>query len=231
MVYVVQLKVNHKSPYTDLSNLLEEEHLIFYCNDYFDLIVIDGKITEDHITKIRETLNVENPPIYNASEVGNVNYIIIECKCVSSSQVSIDIILKNLGIQISPVMYSEGWEIHHFICLDRSNVSTIIGELREHFEVEILSLLEHEYFNPLAFFGLSADRLYSMLTQNQMELLIKAHGDGYYNIPREIKLYEIAESLNRSRYSVERAIRKAEMKIMGQVIPLVDLKLKMKKLS
>ncbi|TLZ93777.1 MAG: hypothetical protein E6J95_05620, partial [Methanobacteriota archaeon] len=61
------------------------------------------------------------------------------------------------------------------------------------------------------------------MTSKQMDALLKAHRYGYYTSPREVTTENIARSLGVSRSTYEEHLRKAENRIVGNLIPYLQL--------
>src|SRR5206468_9812537 len=57
----------------------------------------------------------------------------------------------------------------------------------------------------------------------QSDALLKAHRYGYYSSPRDVTTESIARSLGVSRSTYEEHLRKAENRIMGNLIPYLQL--------
>src|SRR5207253_10436562 len=65
--------------------------------------------------------------------------------------------------------------------------------------------------------------LFGDMTAKQMDALLKAHRYGYYTSPREVTTENIARSLGVSRSTYEEHLRKAENRIVGNLIPYLQL--------
>lgn len=223
MGFAIQLKVHDPSPYSQLKQVLTKQHIVVYCNDFYDMIVLEDKITPDLVDQIQGILQPDQPIAYDLNEVDPLKYIIVNSRWKTTKKQSLHNILSNQGIQLSPPLYIDEWEYHKFLCIKKSNISKILEDMRQHFEIEILSIEENTSYNPLDFIGLTPTTIHQNLSDAQVTLLVEAFKEGYYQIPRNTKLAEIAKSKNKSRYSVERAIRNAEKKVMEMVVPLIDL--------
>lgn len=146
----------------------------------------------------------------------------MDCSCENSYPIVQNIILKNYGIPISPVKYEKGWEFHRFVCINKKLVSKVIANLEENYEIKILSIKNDDFYVPLGFHGLGVSQFLDSLTKSQLSLLINAHNEGYYKIPRKVKLFDIASDLGISRYAVESRLRRGENTIMDLVLPILD---------
>ena len=50
---------------------------------------------------------------------------------------------------------------------------------------------------------------------------MQVYNEGYYKIPRNVKINDNAENLGLSRYAVESRLRRGENTIMNMVLPLL----------
>jgi predicted DNA binding protein len=59
------------------------------------------------------------------------------------------------------------------------------------------------------------------LTDRQLEALVEAHDRGYYEIPRETTTADIADAMGVHRRTVEEHLRRAEAKVVDEIIPYI----------
>ena len=60
--------------------------------------------------------------------------------------------------------------------------------------------------------------LLSVLTDKQRHILITAHNNGYYDYPKKIHSKELSEKVNLSKATLVQHLRKAEGRILGEII-------------
>lgn len=63
------------------------------------------------------------------------------------------------------------------------------------------------------------DRLFSLLTERQQEILQEAIEQGYYSVPRQVTHQDIAEELDCSGGTVGEHLRKIEAKLLSEITP------------
>ena len=196
-----------------------------YCNNYNDLIMVEAEITKEMIDQIKSTLNITGEISYSLDPVSFINYLIIDCICENNFSHITDIIQKHHGIETSPVLYEMGWEYHKFICINRNIISHILEILQSEFTLEILYIQEEQYYGPLSLYGISARQIMNNLTGGQRSIISEAYQKGYYEIPRRIKMSDLAEKYNLSRQAVETRLRRGENSIMDLVVPIFKIQL------
>lgn len=222
----IHLKVRNECEFSELSETLDKKQFFTFCNNYYDLIMMEGEISADDANIVKEKFGITSDITYTSNQDSAINYLIMDCSCENSYPIVQDSIMKNFGIPISAVKYEEGWEFHRFVCLSKKLVSKVLANLEESYEIEILSIKNDDFYGPLGFHGLGVSQFLSSLTKSQLTLLINAYNEGYYKIPRTIKLFDIASDLGLSRYAVESRLRRGENAIMDLVLPLLDFEQK-----
>lgn len=222
----IHLKVKNECEFSELTDLLGKKQFFTFCNNYYDLLMMDGEISNEDANIVKNKLGLKSDVKYTSNKESAINYMIMDCSCEANWPVVQDVILKNYGIPISPVKYEKEWEFHRFVCLDKEAVSNVLGDLKEKYEIEILSIKDDDFYGPLGFHGLAVSQFLDSLTKSQLSLLINAHSEGYYKIPRQVKLPDIATDLGLSRYAVESRLRRGENTIMDLVLPILDFEQK-----
>jgi len=70
---------------------------------------------------------------------------------------------------------------------------------------------------------MSADALFSGLTEKQMEAVLTAHRHGYYNLPRAADVKAIAAKEKVPRTTFQDHLMKAENKLVAALVPNIKL--------
>lgn len=65
----------------------------------------------------------------------------------------------------------------------------------------------------------TTERLFSLLTERQQEILQEAIRQGYYEVPRKVTHQDVAESLDCSGGTVGEHLRKIEAKLLNEITP------------
>lgn len=97
---------------------------------------------------------------------------------------------------------------------------TVIGEeevMRE--AMPAIPSTLHLKLEQLGEYEPNTERLFSLLTERQQEILQEAIRQGYYEVPRKVTHQDVAESLNCSGGTVGEHLRKIESKLLGEITP------------
>ncbi|MBU7039050.1 MAG: helix-turn-helix domain-containing protein [Theionarchaea archaeon] len=105
-----------------------------------------------------------------------------------------------------------------FIASEKKIVFSIISDsqtLRKMLQVfKAMKIIKSLSFHKATF---SKYNVLSCLTERQKEVMLTAHKNGYYNVPRDITAEELSEKLGISKATTVEHLRKAENRIISQV--------------
>jgi predicted DNA binding protein len=122
---------------------------------------------------------------------------------------------------VPPAIFRDGWGYFRVISLAEANTRELFRDLERRGPTELIRKREL----PLNVLPSSiwVNSLFSELTGKQLDAILKAHRHGYYTTPRQVKTESIAQSLGISRSTYEEHLRKAENRIMGSLMPYLQL--------
>ena len=223
MTIETTIKVKHLNcEFTELSQEINTTQFFTYCNGFFSMILTDGEITNEDLRVIEKKLKVPGKVKLVRDDESRLNYIIIQCKTNTCNSGVMRIIQKNFGITINPVKYYDGFEIHKFICINKTALSEILNEISNNYDLKLISTNEKIKNGPFSTYGISISQYLENLTDEQLSTILLAFKNGYYQIPRNTRLIDIAKEFGITRQAVEKRIRRAENSIMELVLPMID---------
>jgi predicted DNA binding protein len=126
-------------------------------------------------------------------------------------------------LNVPPVTYSHGWEYYRLIAFKHEDLAGLLQRLEERgFAYEILRKVPFDGFIASSL-TLTADALFSELTDRQMDALLTAHRNGYYLFPRKSDVQTIAAKKRVPRTTFQEHLKKAENKIVASLVPYIQL--------
>jgi hypothetical protein len=138
-----------------------------------------------------------------------------------------DSVIKLIGdlamLYVPPVMTEKGWDHHRVIAFRHNDWEELLSRLEKAgYTVEVLRKVPFNDFiaSPLM---LSADTLFSRLTDKQMEAFLAAYRNGYYKVPRKVDVKTIAAKRRVPRTTFQEHLSKAESKLAASLAPYVQL--------
>jgi predicted DNA binding protein len=227
--YETRFRAQHDCPYLDFSKSFEHGSLFGYCSREFDVMMVPGELKVENV-KLGKKLfkNFDQWKINTTGTDSKTTYIILDCDCDSfyfGDQNSITSrILKSGGMMKYPIIYEDGWEYHRVLCLNEKVVSNVLKLIQTLPTWEILANEDMGIDGLFKSQMLSIQEIIGDLTLHQADILAKAYEGGYYDIPRRIRIQDIADELKISRYGVEKVLRAGENKLIRSIMPYLYFK-------
>ncbi|MHA1984192.1 MAG: helix-turn-helix domain-containing protein [Candidatus Hodarchaeales archaeon] len=245
MVYEIRVRFKHSCPFLRFSKFFKTKPVYSYCSRTHDVIQLPERLSEDKKQKAQNLFpNFANWRINSPSHSSQPSIISMDCVCgVVYYHTLSSIIRENGGVPLYPVTYVNGWEYRKIICFNDSDAERVINAIKEKLseenkyrdekdfkrgirdsaifeELEVNNIGEDGLFRAQTFF---MSDIIENITNVQLNVLLTAYQEGYYEIPRRIKLEEIGKKMDRSRQAVEKSLRKAENKLINSVVPFLLL--------
>lgn len=217
-MYEIKVRIQHDCPYLNISKLFDFP-IYTYCSDLYDLIVIPKNINSDESEKISSyVVDKDSLEINQGGENTNTTYVYFRCMCNTETSIS-PRIQQHGGLVEHPIIYENGWENYKIICLNNKTQIAVLKFLQTIENHELVSIKDLGREGMFKSQFVSTHELIENITDRQIEVLARAFEGGYYEIPRNIKTEEIANSFNVSRAASEKSLRKAENAIMRVIMP------------
>jgi predicted DNA binding protein len=219
----VTLKATHKSFWIDLTRRFPSASVFIWCNRENDVVEVVVKNPENYPLVMEEIRAI---PVMNViEEVTDDHRLYLnvsECECMKQNTM-----VRHVGeldiLVIFPQMIENGWVYNRLIVFKHEDLE----ELLERFDkwgwfYKILRKVPVNGFIASTL-TMSADALFSGLTEKQMEAVLSAHRHGYYNLPRDADVQAIAARMKVPRTTFQEHLMKAENKLVSALIPHIQL--------
>ena len=148
---------------------------------------------------------------------------LITQKCICSRETTLHDNIQELEIlNLMPVYSAGGWNVYRFIAFKHEAFTELLnrGE-QKGFVVEV--------FEMVPFNGMVSDNLIPLntmianLTEKQMNAVVAAYNNGYYQTPRSVNVKKIAERVKVPRTTLQEHLNKAENKLISSIVPQILL--------
>ncbi len=209
--------------FTDLTRRFPSASVFIWCNRENDVMEIVVRNPEEYPLVVEEVRATHNRDVMEEIVDEQRLYLnVSECHCMKQ-----DTIVRHIGklniLNIFPNMIENGWVYHRLIVFRHKDLE----ELLKRFEkwgwyYKILRKTSFDGFVASSL-TMSADALFSGLTEKQMEAVLTAHRHGYYNLPRAADVKAIAAKKKVPRTTYQEHLMKAENKLMTALIPNIKL--------
>ena len=206
------LKVTHDCPFGNISRKFPSLKMFVWCNREHEVIeVIIGK--QEEYPAVMEEVSKLGGIIKEASDGHEIHLITKYCFCNTKNSVSRNIDESNL-LHVSPVIYDRGWEYYRLIAFRHEDLQRLMQHLEEKgFVFDVVRKVPFNGFIASSL-TLTADALFSNLTEKQIDALLVAYNQGYYRLPRNTDIQAIARKRRVPRTTFQEHLKKAENKLL-----------------
>jgi len=220
-LFEIVLKVTHDCPFCNISKKFPSLKMFIWCNTEHDLMEIILDKWEQYSAVIEE-VNKIGGNIEKSSDQNKVHLFTKKCNCTLENSISRNIEAFNL-LHIAPVIYEQGWEYYRIIGFRHKDLQRLMQKLED--KGIVFEILRKVPFNGFiaSSLTLTADTLFSDLTDKQMEALLTAYNYGYYRLPRKANVKAIADRKRIPRTTFQEHLKKAENKLVASLVPYVQL--------
>ena len=220
-LYEIVFKVTHDCPFGNISRRFPSLKMFLWCNREHEVIEMLTNDQEEYSAVMEEIVKLGGL-IEESSDRDSVHIVTKKCFCTTENSVSKNIDAFNL-LHVSPVVYERGWEYYRVIAFRHKDLKNLLQWLEEmNFTVEVLRKVPFDGFIASSL-TLTADALFSDLTEKQMDALLTAYSHGYYKLPRKNDVKTIASRKRVPRTTFQEHLKKAENKIVASLIPYIQL--------
>ena len=220
-LFEVAFKVTHDCPYCNLSKKYPRLKMFDWCNREYDVIELIMDEPDEYSAVIDEISKIKGM-VEKSSDLHNAHFFVKKCYCKTED--SVTRILDEFDfLQISPVIYRHGWEYYRVIVFRHEDLKALMQRFEKRgIKYEILRKVGFDGFIAGSL-TLTADALFSDLTEKQMDALLTAYSSGYYSLPRKANVQDIAHKKKVSRTTYQEHLKKAENKLVASLVPYVQL--------
>jgi len=219
----LETQPHSQSTWIDLTRKFPSASVFIWCNRENDVIEIVVRNPEEYpfVADEIRTLHIRDV-IEEIADEHRLYLNVHRCHCMKQ-----DTIVKHIGqlniLNIFPNMIENGWAYHRLIVFRHEDLEVLL----ERFEKWgwYYMILRKTPFDGFVSSSLtmSADALFSGLTEKQMEAVLAAHRYGYYNLPRAADVKAIASKEEVPRITFQEHLMKAENKLVSALIPNIKL--------
>ncbi len=218
--FEVQLRARINNPIHAITEKYPSLRIWTWCNYITDIHEITGDNIEDFNAAMDEFKTVYK--IIDESEISS-NVRLVTQKCICSHKTTVHDNIQELEIlNIMPVFASKGYEYYRLIAFRHEAIEVLFDRLNEH-------KIEVEIQEKAPFYGMVSDNLITLnslvskLTDKQMNAVIAAYNNGYYQTPREVNVGNIASRMHVPRTTLQEHLNKAENKLISSIVPQIQL--------
>jgi predicted DNA binding protein len=214
-----------QSTFIDLTRKFPSASVFIWCNRENDVIEVVVRNPEEY-PLVMEEIHAKRAHIKDIiEEIADDQRLYLnlhKCHCMKG-----DTIVRHIGklniLNIFPNMIENGWAYHRLIVFRHKDLEELLTRFEKWgWFYKILRKVPFDGFVASSL-TMSADALFSGLTEKQMEAILAAHRHGYYNLPRAADVKAIAAKEKAPRTTFQEHLTKAENKLMAALVPNIKL--------
>jgi predicted DNA binding protein len=164
--------------------------MFIWCNNDHDIIEIISVGRKDE-AEIMEELKQLSGIVEQTYEKGRIHLIVKQCACQYEGSIT-QLLDEFSMLQLHPVVHDEGWEYYRAIVFHHEDIDRLFQRFDEKgYQYEIIRKAPFEGVISSSM-TLTADALFSSLTEKQLSALVMAYSNGYYQFPRQTNVKDLA---------------------------------------
>jgi len=226
-LYETNLRLQHDCPFNDLSRQHPELVMSSWCNSQMDILEItagDPGAFEELAEDLKSMEKALRTKIIRKSNSGrNVQLLVRACGCFNVPAPVSPVFEKNNCLEVQPTIYREGWEYYRLISFSEKDLRRVFSTLEKYCRLEVISRRPVSSSSLKGTMLVSTGALFGGLTRKQVQALVFAVENGYYQVPRKVTTEQMAGKLKVPRTTYEEHLRKAEGKVIRSMVPYISL--------
>ena len=222
MLYHALVEIEYEQPQSILAFTVQHPavYVNLWCNWWLDVLEVhsqDNTIMNLQDNELKKFFG-EFSVLTSASKITPL--IIRTCQCPSSPVTTL--LHKYDSFHLPPVIYKENREILHVV-ITSAEADTMFDEIKQDSAIKNVSLRQLAPFKfpdqPYPIY-LSINDIVQNMTIKQINALVEAYNNGYYDLPRKTTTEDLAKKFQINRRTYEEHLRKAEKEIIVVLIPI-----------
>lgn len=235
-MYELLVKIRHENcPINLISDRHPNTTIVQWCNERTDIFEVKARLEEvkSVLRELKVLVHSVHGRIKHQSLDAHEGRLVIltsslKCACHRAMKLAktapvTETIEQHHCLPIKPMTYQAGWEHHRLVSFDDSKLTSLFKAMDRMGTTKIL--LKRKVDGDMAqdIFTVSLSRLFSDLTEKQLEALVEALDNGYYKVPRTITVGKLAQFRGVPRTTFEEHLHKAESKVLLSIAPFLSL--------
>lgn len=224
----IAFKVAFDGPLTEFSKRNPRAMVSLWCDWRREVVELSGASAEE-IEKLKSTLHPMTSFLehYVVSETTHV--LVLDCIGLPHDFVN-EAVDESHCVNVPPTRFENGWEHYNVVSFAEDRSRALFEKMRTGGRQVELVTKKRLHVQPLLNTrSVAVPALLSGITDKQLEALVLASRHGMYDTPRATTAANIADAVGLSRSTFEEHLRKAENKLMRNLIPYLELASKARK--
>lgn len=227
-LYETTFKLQHDCAINDLSKEYPYLHMSSWCNSEVDVLEIsaDDEAAFERFQKgmYHFEKKLHTKFVRKSESSRNIQMLIRHCNCNEIPAPVTPVFEKNNCLEIQPATYTGGWEYYRVISFREKDLRNVFATLEKYCTIEVISRRAIPSGAVKETMLVSTATLFGGLTRKQVQALVFAVENGYYQVPKKVTTEEMASKLKLPRTTYEEHLRKAEGKVLRSMAPYISMR-------
>ncbi|MFQ5838923.1 MAG: helix-turn-helix domain-containing protein, partial [Thermoplasmata archaeon] len=213
-MYAAAFKVRHDCPIGNKSRDLPDLRILHWCVSNRDIFQVSGP--GEQLESFRGWIDSVFGKRYDSQLHESTLLITQGCRCAPEShhhpdaRQSVSDVIQEVGVwDIPPIVYRDGWESWRVIAWNEGSIRELFGKIRAIGEMRIDSLRPIENARMEQMMLMPASDIFADLTDRQLSAVILGLENGYYSLPSETKVENLAQGAGLAPSTFSEHLRKA----------------------
>ena len=226
-LYETAFRLQHDCPFNELSRQHPELSISSWCNSETDVMEIsaDDPASFNELQKDLKSVEkaLKTKITRRSNSTNNIQIVIQHCGCENVPAPVSPVFERNNCLELQPTIYKGGWEYYRLIAFSEKDLKKVFATIEPYCKVEIISQRVIPSGAVKETMLVSTSSLFGGLTRKQVQALVFALENGYYQVPKRVTTEEMASKLRLPRTTYEEHLRKAEGKVLRSMAPYISL--------
>jgi len=226
-LYETTFRLQHDCPINELSRQHPDLVMSSWCNSETDVFEIskDRETSPEELNRDIEILwrAMKTKPIRKSVTSRGGQVIIRHCGCHNIPAPVSPVFEKHHCLELQPCVYKGGWEYYRVISFSEKDTRKAFATLEKYCKIEMISRRAMPKGSVKDTMLVSTSALFGGLTSKQVQALVFAVDNGYYQVPKRVTTEEMATKLKQPRTTYEEHLRKAEGKVIRSMAPYISM--------
>ena len=224
----VTFRVAFEGPLTEFTRRNPRAVVSLWCDWRREVVELHGAPGEE-VERLKETLRPHTSFLEHYEVGAGTNVLVLDCIGLPHDYVN-EAVDSSHCVSVPPTRFENGWEHYSVVSFNEARTREMFQAMREAGgSVELLSKRRLHVQPLLNTRTVAIPSLLAGLTDKQVESLLLAARHGLYNSPRSTTAAAIADAVGLSRSTFEEHVRKAENRLIHNLVPYLELTVKARK--
>lgn len=224
----IAFKVAFEGPLTDFTKRNPRASVSLWCDWRREVVELSGAPTEE-VDRLKKQLAEHSSFLEHYALGSDTHVLVMDCINLPHDFVN-EAVHESHCVNVPPTRFEAGWEHYNVVSFAEEKSRALFDKVRSGGRTVELLKKSRLHVQPLMNTrSVAVPSLLSGVTDKQLDALLLAARHGLYTTPRATTAATIADAVGLSRSTFEEHLRKAENKLVHNLVPYLELAAKARK--